>query len=58
MCIILIFLQMKSDKYFSSLSYSICDGLNFFFSANTQKKICSIVKKKLYLSPILMKQSH
>ena len=32
---------MERDKYFSGLLYSICEGLNFFFSSKTQKKILS-----------------
>ena len=38
---------------FSSLLYSICKRLNSFFSAETQKKICPMVRKKPYLSPLL-----
>ena len=37
---------MKSDKYFSSLLYSIWEGLNSFFSSETHEKICPIVRKK------------
>ena len=50
-----MFLQMERDKYFSSLSYSICEGQNCFFSSETQKKkkICQMVRKKSYLSPLL-----
>ena len=44
---------MERDKYFSSLSYSIYEGLYSFFSSETQKKVCLIVRKKLYLSPLL-----
>ena len=32
---------MERDKYFSSLLYSICKELNYFFSSETQKKILS-----------------
>ena len=32
---------MERDKYFSGLLYSICKGLNSFFSSKTQKKIVS-----------------
>ena len=32
---------MERDKYFSSLLYSTCEGLNSFFSSETQKKILS-----------------
>ena len=41
---------MERDKYFSSSLYSIFEGLNSFFSSETQKKICLMVRKKLYLS--------
>ena len=44
---------MERDKYFSNLLYSICEGLNSFFSSENQKKICLTVKKKPYLSPLL-----
>ena len=44
---------MKRDKYFSSFLYSPCKGLNCFFCSKTQKKICPMVKKKLYPSPLL-----
>ena len=30
---------MERDKYFSSLSCSICERLNSFFSSETQKKL-------------------
>ena len=46
---------MKRDKYFSILLYSICEGLNSFFSSVTQKKICLMIRKKPTLSPILKK---
>ena len=32
---------MERDKYFFGLLYSICEGLNSFFSFETQKKILS-----------------
>ena len=41
---------MERDKYFSGLLYSICKGLNRFFSTETQKKICPMVRKKPCLS--------
>ena len=44
---------MERDKYFSNLLYSICEGLNSFFSSKNHKKICLTVKKKPYLSPLL-----
>ena len=44
---------MERDKYFSSLLCSICEGPNSFFSSETQKKICPMVRKKPYLSPLL-----
>ena len=46
-------LQMERDKYLSSLLYSICEGLKSFFSSETQKKICPMVRKTQYLSPLL-----
>ena len=46
-------LEMQRDKYFSSLLYSICEGLNSFFFSKTQKNICPMVRKKPYLSPFL-----
>ena len=45
---------MERDKYFSSLLHSICEGLNSFFSSETQKKICLMVRKKPYLSPSII----
>ena len=48
-----MFSYMKRDKYFSSLLYSVCKGLNSFFSSETEKKICPMVRKKPYLSPFL-----
>ena len=48
-----MFLYMERDKYFSSFLCIICKGLNSFFSSETQKKICPMVKKKPYLSPLL-----
>ena len=48
-----MFSYMKRDKYFSSLLYSVCKGLNSFFSSETEKKICPMVRKKPYLSPLL-----
>ena len=50
-------LYMERDKYFSSLLYSICEGLNSFFSFETQKKMCLVFRKKPYLSPLL-KDAH
>ena len=47
-----MFLYMERDKYFSSLLYSICKGLNSFFSSETQKKICLMVREKTYLLPL------
>ena len=45
---------MERDKCFSSLLHSICEGLNSFFSSETQKKMCLMcLRKKLYLSPLL-----
>ena len=41
-------------KYFSSLLNSIYKGLNSFYSSETQKKICQVVRKKPYLSPLLI----
>ena len=32
---------MERDKYFSSLLFNTCEGLNFFVSSETQKKILS-----------------
>ena len=32
---------MERDKYFSSLLYSTCEGLNSFFSSETQTKLFS-----------------
>ena len=46
-------LNMERDKYFSSLSYSICKGHNSFFFSETQKKMCLMFRKKPYLSPLL-----
>ena len=46
-------LYIKRGKCSSSLLYSICDGLNSFFSFETQKKMCPMVRKKLYLSQFL-----
>ena len=37
---------MERDKYFSNFLYSICEELNSFFSSETQKKICPMVRKK------------
>ena len=48
---------MERGKYFSSLLKSICHGLNSFCSSKTQKKICPMVRKKPYLSP-LFKNGH
>ena len=39
---------MEKDEYFSSLLYSICKGLNSFYSSKTQRKICLRVRKKLF----------
>ena len=36
-----MFLWIERDKYFSSLLYSICEGLNSFFCSETQKEILS-----------------
>ena len=44
---------MEREKYFSSLLYSTQEGLSCFFSSETQKKICQMVRKKLYLSLLL-----
>ena len=52
MCIKVNVLHMEKDKYFSSLSYSICKGVNFFFYSNTQRKKRPMVRKKPYLSPL------
>ena len=41
MCIKQVILQMERDNYFSRLLYSTCEGLNSFFSPDTQKKILS-----------------
>ena len=44
---------MERDKCFSSLLHSICEGLNSFFSSETQKKMCLMcLRKKPYLSPL------
>ena len=48
-----MFLWMERDKCFSSFPDSICEGLISFFSPETQKKICPMVRKKPYLSPLL-----
>ena len=50
-------LQMERDKYFSSLLYIICEGLNSFFFSKTQKNICPIVRKTPCLS-LLLKNGH
>ena len=50
-----MFLQMERDKYFSSLIYSICEGLYYFFSSKAQRKMCMMVRKKLYLSLLFKK---
>ena len=44
---------MGRDKYFSRLLYSICEGLNSFFSSKTQKKIMSDGKKETVSITIL-----
>ena len=41
---------MERDKYFSSLLYSICKGLNSFFFSKTQKKIFFSKTRKKILS--------
>ena len=46
---------MEQDKYFSSLLYSTCEGINCFFSTETQKIICPMVRRKPYLSPLFKK---
>ena len=46
-------LWMERDKYFPSLLYNICKGIICFFSSETLKKICPMVRKKPYLSPLL-----
>ena len=48
---------MERDKYFSSSLYNICEGLSSFHSSETQNKLCSIVRKKLYLS-LYLKNGH
>ena len=48
---------MERDKCFSSLLYSICKGLNYFFPSESQKKICPMIGKKPYLS-LLLRHSH
>ena len=48
---------MERDKNFSSLLHSTCEGLYSFFSSESQKKICQIVRKKPYLA-LLLKSSH
>ena len=45
-------------KWFSSLLYSFCKGLNCFFLSETQKKIYPMVRKKRYLSPPPLKNGH
>ena len=48
---------MESDKYFSCLLYSICEGPNSFFYSEIQKKIWAMVRLKPYLS-LLLKNDH
>ena len=48
---------MERDKYFSCLSYSICEGANSFFYSEIQKKIWAMVRLKPYLS-LLLKNDH
>ena len=50
-----MFLYMERDKCFSSFLYSICEELNSFFSSETLKKICPMIREKPSLSPILKK---
>ena len=45
---------MERDKCFLSLLYSTCERLNYFFSSESQKKLCPMVGKKPYLSPFLI----
>ena len=37
---------MERDKDLSNLLYSICEGVNSFYSSETQRKICPMVRKK------------
>ena len=44
---------IDGERQIISLLYSICKGLNSFFSTQTQKKMCLVVRKKPHLSPLL-----
>ena len=44
---------IDGERQIISLLYNICNGLNSFFSSETQKKISVVVRKKLHLSPLL-----
>ena len=37
---------MERDKDLLNLLYSICEGVNSFYSSETQRKICPMVRKK------------
>ena len=44
---------MDAERQILSLLDSICEGLNSFFSSETQRKMCPMVRKKPHLSPLL-----
>ena len=44
-------------QYFSCFLCSIYEWLNSFFSSEIQKKICLMVRKKPYLSPLFKKST-
>ena len=49
-----MFYRSRGTKNFQvCYIYSICEGLNSFFSSETQKKICLMVLKKPCLPPFL-----
>ena len=45
----------EGERQILSLLYSICEGLNSFFSSKIHKKICPMVRKKPHP---LLKNSH
>ena len=47
---------METDKYFSSLLYCTCEGLNSFLSSKTQKKILSTnMSKNMFVVSLSIK---
>ena len=44
---------MDGERQIFTLLHSICKGFNYSFSYETQKKMCPMVRRKPYLSPLL-----